>query len=189
MGRAHIGYADMSALLRAKVQSKINVTALMSVMNKAPHAFFFLASSKINNITDIQGKRVATSPFTSSHVFLPLLLDINHIPKDSIRLIKADPGALGPMLATGNTDIVISWLTDKVKYQSQVASLGKELQSLPWYDAGLEFYATTLIANDRFLSKQPDLAKRFVKAFKQAMSLHGSTRKKPHKRLISKYLR
>ena len=29
--------------------------------------------------------------------------------------VKADPGALNPMLITGQSDVMISWMTDRVK--------------------------------------------------------------------------
>ncbi|MCF2946981.1 ABC transporter substrate-binding protein [Paraglaciecola aquimarina] len=169
MGMSDIGYADLSSLLTAKAQSNIQVSAVMSVFNKAPHAFFTLEDSGVTKASDIKGKRIATSAFTSSNVFLPLLMELNQVPKNSIRFIKADPGALGPMLVTGNTDVVISWLTDSVKYQSQANNIGKKLTVLPWYDAGLEFYATVLIGNDKFLNNKPDIAKRFLIAYKKAI--------------------
>lgn len=169
MGISDIGYADLSSLLAAKAQDTLKVSAVMSVFSRAPHAFFTLQNSGINSVSDVQGKRIATSAFTSSNVFLPLLLDINNVSQNSIRLIKADPGALGPMLATGNTDVVISWLTDTVKYRSQVNSVGKKLTVIPWYDAGLEFYATVLVSSDKFLNSNPDIARRFLLAFKKAI--------------------
>lgn len=169
-GISDIGYSDLSALLAASAQDTLGVSAVMSVFSEAPHAFFTLQDSGISTVGDVQGKSIATSAFTSSNVFLPLLLNINDIPQDSIRLIKADAGALGPMLVTGNVDVIISWLTDAVKYQAQARSVGKELVVLPWYDAGLEFYATTLVANDDFLRSRPEVAKRFLKAYAKAIA-------------------
>ncbi|MEO9944608.1 ABC transporter substrate-binding protein [Paraglaciecola sp.] len=169
VGIADVGYADLSSLLAAKAQEPLAVSAIMSVFSKAPHAFFSLKGSGIESVADVKGKRVATSAFSSSVVFLPLLLNLNSIPKDSIRIIKVDAGALGPMLATGNTDVIISWMTDTVKYQSQVATVGKELHVMPWYDAGLEFYSTVIVGTDKFLKARPDVAKRFLVAFQKAI--------------------
>ncbi|MFT2091076.1 ABC transporter substrate-binding protein [Paraglaciecola sp. 2405UD69-4] len=169
VGIADVGYADLSSLLAAKAREPLPVSAIMSVFSKAPHGFFSLKGSGIDSVADVKGKRVATSAFSSSIVFLPLLLDINNIPEDSIRVIKVDAGALGPMLAMGQTDVIISWLTDTVKYQSQVATVGKELNVMPWYDAGLEFYSTVIVGTDKFLAARPDVAKRFIIAFQKAI--------------------
>ncbi|MEP0357288.1 ABC transporter substrate-binding protein [Paraglaciecola sp.] len=169
VGIADLGYADLSSLLAAKAREPLAVSAIMSVFSKAPHAFFSLKDSGIGSVADVKGKRVATSAFSSSVVFLPLLLNLNNIPEDSIRIMKVDAGALGPMLATGNTDVIISWMTDTVKYQSQVATVGKELHVMPWYDAGLEFYSTVIVGTDKFLNAKPDVAKRFLIAFQKAI--------------------
>jgi len=168
-GNADIGLSDLVALLQAKAAENVPVSAVYSVFSEAPHAFFVRSDSGINSVTDVSGKKVATAPFTSSNVFLSLLLNVNRVDESSITLLKADPGALNPMLLTGNTDVVISWITDSEVYKSQAKEAGKTLTILPWYDAGLEFYSTAIVASDRFLSERPDVAKRFIKAYAKAI--------------------
>ena len=168
-GRSDIGLADIGALLAARVESDVAVQAVMTVFSDAPHAFFALSDSGIKSVADIKGKRVATSPFTSSNVFLPLVLDINNVPSDSLKLVKADPGALNPMLINGATDATISWITDIPKYEHQAKEAGKELTIIPWYDAGLSIYSASIIASERFLAERPDVAKRFVRAYQKAI--------------------
>ena len=168
-GNADIGLSDLVALLMAKAQNDVPVSALYSVFSKAPHAFYVPSDSDIKSVKDVTGKRIATSPYTSSNVFLPLLLEVNGVNPDSIKLIKADAGALNPMLLSGNVDVVISWVTDAVIYQQQAQSAGKTLQILPWYDAGLEFYSTSVIASNRFINENPEVTKRFVAAYKKAI--------------------
>ncbi len=169
-GTADVGLSDLVALLLAKANNDVPVSAIYSVFSEAPHAFFVLSDSGIQQVKDVAGKKIATSPFTSSNVFLPLLLSVNQVPENKVRVIKTDPGALNPMLLTGNADVVISWITDTEKYRYQAKSAGKELTVLPWYDAGLAFYSTALIANDRFLAKRPEVAKRFVRAYAKAIA-------------------
>lgn len=168
-GNADIGLSDLVALLMSKQQNQVPVSAVYSVFSTAPHAFFVLDGSGINTVSDVANKKIATSPYTSSNVFLPLLLKVNQVDENSIQLVKADPGALNPMLIRGNTDVVISWVTDKIKYQDQAKQAGKTLRVLPWYDAGLEFYSTSVIAADSFIKQHPDVVKRFTKAFQKAV--------------------
>lgn len=141
----------------------------MSIFNMGPHAFYTTTESGIATLADIEGKSVATSPFTSSNVFLPLVLGDNGLSEDDITLTKSDPGALGPLLMTGQSDAIIAWLTDVSRYEGQAAEAGKELVVLPWSDAGLELYSASLVANDSFLADRPDVARRFVSAFKQSI--------------------
>ncbi|WP_153769568.1 ABC transporter substrate-binding protein [Labrenzia sp. CE80] len=168
-GTSDIGSADIGALMAAAASEDVPATAIMSIFNTGPHAFYTLAGNGIESFTDIEGKSVATSPFTSSNVYLPLVLSDNGLSEDAIELTKADPGALGPLLMTGRTDAIIAWLTNVSIFEAQAAEAGKELIILPWSDAGLELYSAALIANDTFLAERPDVARRFVAAFTQSL--------------------
>lgn len=168
-GVSDIGSAGIEALMAAIATEDVPVTAVASIFNTGPHAFYTTTDSGIASITDIKGKSVATSPFTSSNVFLPLVLEENGMTEADIELTKADPGALGPLLMTGQSDAIIAWLTDISRYTGQAEEAGKELVILPWADAGLELYSASLVASDTFLSERPDVAKRFVAAFLKSM--------------------
>ncbi|WP_380054281.1 ABC transporter substrate-binding protein [Falsihalocynthiibacter sp. SS001] len=168
-GTSDIGSAGVGALMAAVATENVPVTGVMSVFNVGPHAFYTTTESGITTLADVKGKSVATSPFTSSNVFLPLVLADNGLSEDDITLTKSDPGALGPLLMTGQSDVIIAWLTDISRYQGQAEEAGKELVILPWSDAGLELYSAALVANDTFLAERPDVAKRFIAAFKQSL--------------------
>ncbi len=168
-GTSDIGSAGIGALMAAVATEDVPVTAVMSIFNMGPHAFYTTTESGITSLADVKGKSVATSHFTSSNVYLPLVLADNGMTEEDITLTKSDPGALGPLLMTGQSDAIIAWLTDVSRYQGQAAEAGKELVILPWADAGLELYSAALVANDAFLAESPDVARRFVMAFKQSI--------------------
>ncbi len=169
-GQSDIGSADIGALMAAKAQDDVPVSAVYPLFTQAPHAFFVLDDSGIQSITDIKGKKVATSPFTSSNAFLPIVLEENGMAPDAVTLTKTDPGALGPMLMTGNTDAIIAWVTNVALFQSQATDAGKAIRVLPWSEAGLELYSSAILASDRFLEERPDVAKRFLKAFAKSVA-------------------
>ncbi|TVP73453.1 MAG: hypothetical protein EA339_03265 [Rhodobacteraceae bacterium] len=168
-GTSEIGLAGIEALMAARANENVPVTAVMNVFNMGPHAFYTTTETGITTLADVRGRSVATSPFTSSNVFLPLVLEENGMTEDDISLTRSDPGALGPLLMTGQSDAIIAWLTDVSRYQGQAREAGKELVILPWADAGLELYSASLVASDTFLAERPDVAKRFVAAFKQSL--------------------
>lgn len=167
-GVSDIGSAGIGALMAAKAGEGVPVTAVMSIFNKGPHAFYTIKGT-METIADVKGKTVATSPFTESNIYLPLVLGDIGLSESDITLTKADPGALGPMLMTGATDVIIAWLTDVARYSGQAKEAGKELTILPWSAAGLELYSASLIASDKFLTERPDVAKRFIAAFKKSI--------------------
>lgn len=168
-GSSDIGVADIGALMAARAQENVPVTAVFSIFNKGPHAFYFPTDAGVTTVADVKGKKIATSPFTSSNVFLPLVLADAGLSEADITLVKADPGALGPMLMTGNVDGIIAWMTDLSRYNGQAAEAGKELVAIPWSAAGLDLYSASLIANDTFLAEKPDVAKRFVAAYAKSL--------------------
>lgn len=168
-GQADIGLADITSLMVAHAEGGIPVKGVYSIFSQPPHAFYVREDSAIETVSDVADTRIATSPFTSSNLFLPLLLEMNGVDEQSIELIQSDPGTLSPMLLNGRTDVVISWITDQERYQDNARSAGVSLRVIPWHEAGLEAYATTLIASDRFLDERPDVARRFITAYEQAI--------------------
>ena len=85
-GTSDIGSAGIEALMAARATEDVPVTAVMNIFNTGPHAFYTTADSGIASITDVKGKTIATSPFTSSNVFLPLVLDENGMAEGDITL-------------------------------------------------------------------------------------------------------
>lgn len=169
-GQSDIGSADIGALMAARVQDPtLPVKVVFTIFNQAPHAFFTLKGNGIESVADIEGKRVATSPFTSSNAFLPLVLRENGLPEDAVRLNRTDPGALGPMLMNGGTDAIIAWVTNVALFEAQASTVGKEMVVIPWSEAGLELYSSSVVASESFLSERPDVAKRFIRAFAKSV--------------------
>lgn len=168
-GSSDIGVSDIGALMAAKAQEGVGVTAVLSIFNKGPHAFYTVKGSGFDSVAEVNGKTIATSPFTSSNVFLPLVLADAGLSEDDVKVVKADPGALGPMLMTGQVDGIIAWMTDLTRYENQGREAGKEIEALPWSAAGLDLYSAALIANDGFLADRPDVAQRFVAAYEKSM--------------------
>lgn len=167
-GVSDIGTAGIGAVMAAKANENAPVTAVMSLFNKGPHAFY-TTKGTLKTIEDVKGKTVATSPFTESNIYLPLLLDDIGMSESDITLSKVDPGALGPMLMTGATDVIIAWMTDMTRYTNQAKQAGKELTALPWSEAGLELYSASIVAADKFLEERPDVARRFLAAYKESL--------------------
>jgi len=172
-GASDIGTAGLGSLMAAAARESVPIKALMSYMSKGPHAFFTTKDTGITAFTDIRGKSVATAPFSSSNVFMPLVLEANGVPADSIKLTKTEPGAMAPMLMTGRVQAIVAWVTNVSSYSEQAKEAGKDLVVLPWSDVGLVMYSASLMASDKFLKERPDVAKRFVKAYKASIELMG----------------
>ncbi len=168
-GRSDIGTGGIEALMAAVANDSVPVKAVASVYTRAPHAFYTLKSSGIDTLAAVEGKTVVTSPFTSSNVFLPLVLSELGMGEDDIELVRADPGALGPMLMNGAADVMIAWMTDVTRYTNQATAAGHELNIMPWSTGGLDLYGLVLIASDTFIEERPEVAQRFVDAYRESV--------------------
>ncbi len=165
---ADFGSAGLASLLQAKAQGEVPVVAVAPIYNKQPDAFFTTEGSGINSFKDIVGKTVATPTFSASNVVWPLLLERNGIDPASVKLLKLDPGALAPMLATGKVDATINWLTVAPGFVRALGEADKTLKTIPWSEYGFEGYGLSLVASQRFVQRNPEVAKKFVKAYQQA---------------------
>lgn len=170
-GAADMGTGGLAALLQAKAQSGVPVTAVMAVYTRQPDAIFTTGDSGVGSLKDLVGKTIATATFSSSNVAWPLVLKANGIPADGIRVLKVDPGALAPMLATGKVAATINWLTVAPAFVGPLREVGKSFKALPWSEFGYEGYGLSIFASDRMLAKRPETVRRFLAAYARASEM------------------
>ena len=168
-GSADFGFAGIAALMQARVEGDVPVTAVMSIFNTPPDAIVTVEGSGIETFVDLPGKTIATAAFSSSNVIWPLVLELNGLNETDIELQKVDPGALGPMLATGQVDGTISWLPTAVGFEGAQTEAGKTIKLLPWSEFGFESYGASVIASDALIAENPELVTRFVGAYKASV--------------------
>jgi NitT/TauT family transport system substrate-binding protein len=167
-GVADFAEGGLDALLRAKLTNNVPVTAVMPVYSKAPDALVTTSASGIKSLRDVAGKKVATSPFTSSNGPWPFLLQSNGVDPAKVTLIKADPTALAPMLATGQVDAIIQYVTNAPATSSILKEANKTMVMLPWTEYGLDGYSSSLFVSHKTLATRRDVVVRFVRALKKA---------------------
>lgn len=164
-GTADVGSGGFAALLQAKAENAVPVTAVLSIFTMQPDAIFTVEGSSIKTLKDIVGKRIATATFTSSNVVWPLILQANGIDQSKVTLLKVDPSALVPMLATGQVDGTINWSTASPAFVRALAETRKKLKIIPWSEYGFEGYGYSLFVSDKILAERPGAVRSFVSAF------------------------
>ncbi|WP_045391164.1 ABC transporter substrate-binding protein [Falsirhodobacter sp. alg1] len=167
-GTADIGSGGLSALMQAAATGDIPVKAVQSVYTMQPDVIFTTTDTGISTLQDLVGKKIATATFSSSNVVWPLLLEANGLSADAIVPIKVDPGALGPMLATGQIDATINWNTKAPGLEGPLAETGKTLAMLPWSDFGYEGYGLSIFASEKMIDDRPEVLSRFLTAYSEA---------------------
>ncbi len=170
-GAADMGQGGISALLQAKAQSNVPVTAIYSIYTKQPDAIFTAEGSGISSLKDLPGKKIATATFSASNVSWPLVLQANGIDPAKVELLKVDPGALAPMLASGKVDGTISWVTTAPVFAGPLSEVNKKLVIIPWSTQGFVGYGLSLFASDKILKERPETVRKFVRAWVKATEL------------------
>lgn len=163
-GAADMGTGGLAALLQAKAESEVAVKAVMSVYTMPPDAIFTTEGSGIEKLPDVVGKKIGTPTFSSSNVTWPLLLTGNGIDPAAVELLKTDPGALAPMLATGQVEGTINWITVAPAFQGPLAETGKKLKVVLWSDYGYEGYGLSVLASEKMITERPETVRKMVKA-------------------------
>ena len=170
-GAADMGTGGLAALLQARAQSPVPVKAILSIYTLQPDAIFTTEDSGIATLKDVAGKNIATATFSSSNVVWPLVLRANGIDPAKVDVLKADPGALAPMLATGKVAGTINWVTVAPAFVKTLAETGKKLKVIQWSDYGFDGYGLSLFASEKILSERPETAKKFVRAYMKATAM------------------
>jgi NitT/TauT family transport system substrate-binding protein len=170
-GSADVGSGGFAALLQAKAENNVPVTGVLSIFTMQPDAIFTVEGSSIKTLKDLEGKKIATATFTSSNVIWPVILKANGIDESKVTLIKVDPAALVPMLATGQVDGTINWSTAAPPFVKALAEGGKKLKMIPWADYGFEGYGYSLFVADKMIAERPEVVRTFVKTFVEGIKL------------------
>lgn len=170
-GTADVGSGGFAALLQAKAEKKVPVTAVLSVFTMQPDAIFTAEGSPIKTLKDLEGKKIATATFTSSNVVWPIILKANGVDESKITLLKVDPAALVPMLATGQVDGTINWSTASPAFVKALGETGKKLKIIPWSDYGFDGYGYSVWVADKVLAERPQAVRAFVGAFLDGMKM------------------
>lgn len=170
-GVADFGTGGLAALLQAKATDAVPVKAVMSLYTLQPDAIFTTTDAGIDSLKDLVGKTVATATFSSSNVSWPLVLKANGVNPDSIKLLKVDPGALAPMLASGQVAATINWVTVAPAFAGPLKEVSKSFKALAWSNYGFDGYGLSVFASDRMLAERPETARKFLKAYARATQM------------------
>jgi NitT/TauT family transport system substrate-binding protein len=168
-GTNDFGAASLSSVMNAAANSPLPAKAVLAVYSKSPDAIITKVGSGIETFKDLQGKTLATATFSGSNQVWPLMAKNNGLDPDKVKFLKVDNNALGPMLAAGSADAVISWVVSAPLYLRLVAPTGGKLNVIPWADFGLAGYNWSLIASEKLIKERPDTVVRFVRAFKKSV--------------------
>jgi len=170
-GAADFGYVDLATLMTAGEDVIGEVEAIMSLYSKSPHAIITTTETGIESLGDLAGRTVATSPFSSSNLFLPTVLAQVGVAMDDVTIEEVEAAALTPLLIQGRVDAAVLWSPDVAFVAPLAQEAGTEAIVLPFTESGFNMYGLAVIAAASTIEENPDLVARFVEALHRSHAI------------------
>ncbi|MES2207925.1 MAG: NrtA/SsuA/CpmA family ABC transporter substrate-binding protein [Pseudomonadota bacterium] len=140
--------------------------AIISALSNARWATAIVARKDrgINNIGDLQGKKIGLSLGTNMQFMLDILLVSHHVPEKNVQLINLKPNQLVNALLTGKTDAVVVWHPYLAQLQSKMAD------NISLFYGADEFrFRFNLVGKKEYIAKHPDIIKKIVAALPESI--------------------
>jgi NitT/TauT family transport system substrate-binding protein len=159
-GTEEFGYASADQGLMAYAKG-LPVVSTAVILQKNPNAVIFPKSAGIKTLTDLYGKTLGVPFLSVGEKQWRYVAKYNKIDTSKIHEVAVDRN-MAAMIETKKVDAGIAFFfNDGLKAVTDGTPMDWILMS----DAGLPIYSTALIVNEDLIKKNPDLVKRFTRAF------------------------
>ncbi|RKN47882.1 ABC transporter substrate-binding protein [Micromonospora endolithica] len=155
------GWADSPVLVKS-VASGMPVRSIGSYLEKGPASVEFFAEKNIKTPQDLKGKTVGGTPGDALYATFPAWLERNGLTKSDVKVVNVDAAGKIAALAEGKVDAIMGFFHDQAPTIEN--KTGKKVDVLLFADYGMNLLGTGLVANTQTLEKDPELARRFVRA-------------------------
>ena len=160
---ADFGYATADQVLIGAQRG----LPLVVVLQQNPTALIFKASAGIKDIkTDLKGKTIGVQLKSNTSRQWEAIKKSMALDTKSFIEVPAD-GALVPLLTSDRIQVGIGfYFNDGLKLKAT----GTDATWISFEDLGIKMYSTTLLTNAALIEKNPELVKRFTRAFMKGWS-------------------
>ena len=118
----------------------------------------------IENIADLEGKKVGLSLQTASQFYLGRFLELNRLGLSQLNLVNVPPSQVEDALASGTVDAVVAW-------QPYVGAIENRLGNSIWSCGMLKVgkkRTDCAISRTSWINSNPELVERFLNSLAQA---------------------
>jgi NitT/TauT family transport system substrate-binding protein len=163
-----IGLADFM-FMSVGVAKGMKLKGIFGEVQDGAWAVISHADAPIKKPQDLIGKSIATTADHKS--MLDLLLAINKIPADQVRIQVTSPPTRNTVFVNGQVDsfisVVIGSPLDLVVRAQQ--GKGKPVYFMPFANFGIAPMGQGLLAHERVIAEKPNMLRRFVRASARAL--------------------
>jgi NitT/TauT family transport system substrate-binding protein len=159
-GDADFGEAAADQALMAYAKG-LPVVSTAVILQKTPVAVIFPTDSGIKTLTDLYGKTLGIPTLSVAEKQWRFVEKFNHLDASRISEVSLGTG-IAQMIEARKVDAALAFFfNDGLKVESDGIPMSWILMS----DVGLPIYSDALIVNENTIKKNPDLVRRFTRAF------------------------
>jgi len=159
-GSDDFGVADSSSVMLLAARGA-DVKSIMTIHGTSAFGIISLAETGIKTPKDLEGKRMAISAGDALTQLFPAFVKTTGIDRSKISLVQIDPAGKVVALLEKRVDAIIGGLDDQYFLVKQK---GAHPVGMKFADYGANTVGLTVVTNDAYAKKNPDLVKRFLKA-------------------------
>jgi NitT/TauT family transport system substrate-binding protein len=159
-GDADFGEAGADQILMANAKG-LPVVATAVILQKTPVAVIFPTDSGIKTLPDLYGKTLGVPTLSVAEKQWRYVAKYNKLDASKIHEVSLGTG-IAQMIEARKVDAAVAFFfNDGLKVQSDGIPMSWILMS----DVGLPIYSDGLVVNQQTLKTNPDLVRRFTRAF------------------------
>jgi NitT/TauT family transport system substrate-binding protein len=155
------GWADTPVLLTS-VSKGMKVKSLGVFLQKGPSSIESLTDKNIKSPADLKGKKIGGTPGDALYATFPAWLKANGLAPTDVTIVNLDAAGKIAALSEGRVDAIMGFFHDQGP--TIEGKTGKKVSYLLYADYGMNMLGTGIVANTDALAKNPELARKFVRA-------------------------
>jgi NitT/TauT family transport system substrate-binding protein len=160
-----IGYPDINVLMEFNAKNPDqSFPEVMMAYEQNPSGLFYVKSSGIKTIKDLQGKTLGSVANDSTFKVLPVFAKLNDLDLTKVKVEYIDPALRESLLAKGRVDVITGQLFRSVIDLRARGLKDEDIGSFMYKDYGLDLYGNGVAVSRSFLKNNPEAVKGFVRA-------------------------
>lgn len=163
-GTAQLGFTDVPSVALARSNgSKVKMVAVN--YEKAPYAIFSLdPGANVTQTKQLEGLTLGSGAGSFTPKVIQGLMKEHGLNPDSLNVVNVAPPARASALLSGQVPSIEFFVMAEPGLAAAAKAKNAELRTFLLADHGLTLLSNGIVATDDYLSKNPDVVKRFVRA-------------------------
>lgn len=164
-GQFEVGYTDpISIAINRSNGGKIRMIG--AINTQWPGGICFdTKRHQVKTPASMKGLTLGGGSASVVHNIVPVWLEQNGQPKDSVRLLRMDPAVVDASLVEGKIDLAECWrASNRPVMLKQAAAAGVNVGWVEYADFGLNAYGSGFVTTEDLIAKRGDALRKFLLA-------------------------